>query len=405
MNAPAALSDGVVHDELVVELDYCTLVIKRLDDLGVTVTAAPEEDLLLGLARLPGLRDTNGAITELDPVLDELRLRFRADFAGWVPPVGKSREAGGIVGMTAPWPAGGPVLRPTPDLVAILGHKPMSELLPEFIDHLPAPTAHPEAGRGVRIGMVDTALVSPAGGVEPATPAAGHGTFVASVIRATAPAVDLVVSDVLSGSTGRATLWETAQEMLRLTQPDAYGNRIHILNLSLGCFTRDGMPPLVVQRAIERLHPDVLVVAAAGNHGNTVDIQTGDNPRTRRSPMFPAALPGVVGVGARDGVGERPLWSPNLPWVCCTAPGDKIDGAYVSGFVHMLPDDPDKEFIGFARWSGTSFAAANVTGAIAAAMSTGGPAPGPGTTARAALKGLLAEQGGVVQPFTMEAEK
>ncbi len=149
----------------------------------------------------------------------------------------------------------------------------------------------------------------------------------------------------------------------------------------------------------------MLIVAAAGNHGKTDQHHT---------PVWPAALPDVVAVGASSEPGSE--FSPNLPWVTCTAPGVNVVGAYLHHAVTMptrLPprlarEDTDARmlpagriapqdttgdpvrFDGYARWSGTSFAAATVSGAVAAAMR-------PGQTAVEALHDLLERPGRVVR--------
>jgi subtilisin family serine protease len=210
----------------------------------------------------------------------------------------------------------------------------------------------------------------------------GHATFVASVIARQAPLAALDPRAVLGGETGTASLWDTATALVGFA-----GSGAAVLNLSFGCRTLDGRPPLLVARAVERLGPDVLCVAAAGNHGDLPDI--------RQDPVWPAALPGVVAVGATDEPGAR--FSPALPWVRCTAPGVGVSGAYLAGTV-LNPADPEhaepwsQEYHGYARWSGTSFAAAAVTGAVAAAIR-------PGMTAREALEELLATPDGLVRPY------
>ncbi|OPG14322.1 S8/S53 family peptidase [Microbispora sp. GKU 823] len=177
--------------------------------------------------------------------------------------------------------------------------------------------------------------------------------------------------------------------MLRLAaafQPD-------ILNLSLGCFTLSGGPPLVIARAIERLAPRVLVVAAAGNHGALPHLSSG---RSRRSACWPAAVPPVVAVGAYgtvDGHPVMPGWSPDLPWVACLAPGEGVVGSYLTGEVDI--DGRRQTFQGHARWSGTSFSAALVTGAVAARTVPGSVTP------RQALDKLLAEAA-EVRPYPLE---
>jgi subtilisin family serine protease len=254
----------------------------------------------------------------------------------------------------------------------------------------------PDAGSGVRVGIVDTPMsvsAQQALGLRKAISLvhfedsnsyrAGHSEFVASLIRRQAPAALLYLASVIDPDSGRANSWKTAQAIMRLAVED----EIDILNLSLGCFAATG-PPFVITRAIEKISPRVLVVAAAGNHGA---IDKWVMNRTSKSAVWPAAIPPAISVGAHDGHGQTPpAWSPNLSWVACTAPGVDVVGRYLHGPVELLGEQ--QEFHGFARWSGTSFAAATVTGAIAAQT-------GPGSDPRAAFEHLRSS-GGVVREFT-----
>ncbi|GAB3132343.1 S8 family serine peptidase [Microbispora hainanensis] len=405
-------------DQLIVDLLHLEAVERMLDDFGIVRAAlAPDDrDELLGLARLRDLKDADDDPVEVGELLALLREKAAADRGGWVPTIGKNRVVDAVIGdghkpMSLPDGAvqesghkpmhvvggGFSTLGHKPmslGALGVLGHKPMDGGQPEPAgpDDVPQPLAgHEDAGRGVRVGVVDTPLAStqPGTAEHPLPYRSGHSAFVSSLIQREAPAAELSVEGVLDARTGRADSWDTARAILRLTaafQPD-------ILNLSLGCFTLSGGPPLVIARAIERLAPRVLVVAAAGNHGALPHLSSG---RSRRSACWPAAVPPVVAVGAYGTVDGRPVmpgWSPDLPWVACLAPGVGVVGAYLTGEVDV--DGLRQTFQGHARWSGTSFSAALVSGAIAARTIPGSVTP------RQALDKLLAEAG-EVRPYPLE---
>ncbi len=208
---------------------------------------------------------------------------------------------------------------------------------------------------------------------------AGHATFVSSLVLAHAPAANLEVTGVLDEN-GRATLWQTVARMMEFADRD-----VQILNLSLGCRTEDGAPPLLLTRAVELLSRQLLIVAAAGNHNLDDAI--------RRQPTWPAALPDVVAVGARAG-DDLADFSPRLPWITCTAPGSAVLGEYLDAHDVVLLDGTKAPFEGYATWSGTSFATAIASGAIAARTVRGRVTP------REALAQMLAESAGVVRPYT-----
>lgn len=109
-----------------------------------------------------------------------------------------------------------------------------------------------------------------------------------------------------------------------------------VINLSLGSPDYDVLTADAVTYA--RSH-GVVVVAAAGNEGTS-------------TPFYPAALPGVVAVGATSTNGStRTSWSSFGPWVDVAAPGAGVLGDSVGG--------------GMVAGDGTSFAAPLVAGEAA----------------------------------------
>jgi thermitase len=128
---------------------------------------------------------------------------------------------------------------------------------------------------------------------------------------------------------------------------------VDIVNLSLGGFSNGDKAPVLLRAALARLleNHDRVVVAAAGNEGSD------------GRPYWPAAFAGtalsfagqVVSVAAHDG-SRLCSWSNRGPWVSLAAPGSEIVSTYVTH--EHFPT-------GFARWSGTSFAAPYVVAAVA----------------------------------------
>jgi subtilisin family serine protease len=171
----------------------------------------------------------------------------------------------------------------------------------------------------------------------------GHGTFIAGIVSRLAPEVDVAVHGVLNsfGDGDDFTIATGLDEAI--PDPD---DEPDVLVLSLGCYTDDDLPPPIVAARLRQLKRTV-IVAAAGNYGSC-------------RPFWPAAMRRVVGVGALDSVTKA--WFSNWgPWVDACAPGVDV----VSTFF-----EPDGTFAttGWARWSGTSFAAPKVAAAIADAQ-------------------------------------
>jgi subtilisin family serine protease len=162
---------------------------------------------------------------------------------------------------------------------------------------------------------------------------------------------------------------------------------------------------LALATAIDRLDPDIVVVAAAGNHGDAgetpsredaVPAEENGRPRLtaadRRRPSWPAALDDVVAVGAADDQGVRASFTPQgVPWIDVVTHGVRVASTYLDGEVDVAitPGSADvRRFEGCAEWSGTSFAAALVSGAIAARTKPGS------VSARRAWQQILAERDG-----------
>jgi hypothetical protein len=203
-------------------------------------------------------------------------------------------------------------------------------------------------------------------------PYAGHGTFVAGVVRCMAPEADVMVSNAfkVAGSSLEADF------VVDLEQALALG--VDVFHLSVSTTTRCDLSSLGFDGFLARLHQyqGVVCVVAAGNNGN-------------RKPSWPAATPGMVSVGAlgADWRG-RAKFSNYGHWVKVYAPGRDLINAYATG-PYECKDYPYKgewrHFYGMARWSGTSFSTPIVTGLIAARMSR------TGETGQEAADALLAQ--------------
>ena len=180
-------------------------------------------------------------------------------------------------------------------------------------------------------------------------PAAGHGTFIAGIIERIAPGCAIEVIGIL-GPQGEGSESAVVDEITsvanRRIRPD-------FLNLSFGGYVWEEAPML--SRAVLLAQKQgIVVVASAGNDSTC-------------RPSFPAAIPGVVSVGA---IGpDGPAWFSNYgSWVRACAPGMDVVSSFFRAFdgaeVPSGGRDIDR-FKAWATWSGTSFAAPAVIGALA----------------------------------------
>jgi len=217
------------------------------------------------------------------------------------------------------------------------------------------------------------------GGVQPIPAYTGHGTFVTGVIRAMAPAAEILVSNAFSiaGSQVESDLVTKLEDELR--------RGVDIFHLSIATRSRHDLPLIAFEQWLKRLQQTKgsVCIAPAGNNGN-------------RRPNWPGAFPGVIAVGAlgSDWHG-RATFSNFGGWVDVYAPGRDLVNAYATGTYtcHVAPyTNQVRDFYGMAKWSGTSFSTPIVTGLIAARMSR------TGENAAQAAAALLAEARSQVVP-------
>ena len=212
-----------------------------------------------------------------------------------------------------------------------------------------------ERGRGVRVAIIDSGVHAShphvggvAGGIafdaegrahDDFVDRLGHGTAVAAVIREKAPRAQLYAVKVFD----RALQAEIAA--LRAALDWAVERQVQLVNLSLG--TAEAAHEAVLRGCVERATAaGVLIVSA---------LQTPDG-----DSFLPGRLPGVLAVELdwdcpRDAV--RVAVHPGGAWVC-----------RASGYPRPIPGVPPERNL-----KGLSFAVANVTGLLAAAIGDDDP--------------------------------
>jgi hypothetical protein len=191
----------------------------------------------------------------------------------------------------------------------------------------------------------------------------GHGTFVSGVVQQLAPGCEARVYRFTT-SDGLGTEKDVAEAMLRAAQEAADDGVRLIINTSVGVPAVDGVKPVALERAVRQIkrdYPNVVMVAAAGNNGDEV-------------PMYPAAFPEVIGVGALTAEYTAAEFSSRGSDVNCSTVGVGIVSTFVEGTMPPEASGPqDDPFIAdyafgknaWALWSGTSFSAPQVCAEVA----------------------------------------
>ena len=201
----------------------------------------------------------------------------------------------------------------------------------------------------------------------------GHGTFVAGLILREAPAVKVRMV--------RPRTWK---------DPDVHDAILELkdcqlINLSFAGSEPETAEPEPIASALRELDEGTVVVIAAGNRG----VSNVGFPAGIRTTATQAQL---IAVGAVDETRVLPYGAPppvagfsNFgDWVDCYASGVQVLGPH--RYYNELPVGSllSRDLRGWARWSGTSFATATVTGVIARYQ-----IDHPGTSMVAAAEAIL----------------
>ena len=219
-------------------------------------------------------------------------------------------------------------------------------------------TGHPWLA-GVRGRMENPYAFTDDDGETVIAPYAGHGTFVAGVLRCMAPKASVFVERAfnIAGADYETNLASSLEDALD-RNPDilvfTFTSATH-RDQSLHTFDE------LYERRIRGIK-GLVVLAPAGNDGSS-------------RPMWPAAHPGVIAVGALAANGrDRAHFSGFGGWVDVYAPGEDLINAFPEG-TYVCSEPPvgeHRQFHGMAVWSGTSFSTPVVAGLIAARMSQTG---------------------------------
>lgn len=214
--------------------------------------------------------------------------------------------------------------------------------------------------------------------------AAGHGTFIAGLIAQLAPDTEITVRRIANteGFVSERSLSDLLVDLARQDPPDVVVLAFGGYSLLLGSWGIAGnkdqwIQPLVLRSALQDLvaaWPNTLFVASAGNS---------DSP----DPSFPAAFAvdrtfdnRLVSVAALDDGGFRWANSNFGSWVTASTLGVRLRSMFVVGTENSVNDPttvtPEKWILpAYARWSGTSFAAAVVAGRVLETLATDGSVP------------------------------
>lgn len=197
----------------------------------------------------------------------------------------------------------------------------------------------------------------------------GHGTHVAALVAAAAPAAKLMPARVLDRS-GAGHAWVLAEALAWAVDPDTNpdtGDGAHVINLSLGSTAPTSLLKTITELVTCEFDDDdddfadagfdadrarcaagrrAVVVSAAGNSGSDQEM------------LYPAAeqTKGSIAITASTASRRLAAFANWGSWIQLAAPGEGILSAVPGG--------------GYGTWSGTSMAAPLAAGTAALVMAT-----------------------------------
>ena len=382
-------NDGRVAWDTEAPADFTYL----FDPDHVLVRVADVDEFERALARTQGIFD--GSAERLDDPVPEQLARYR------LPARPRGESVPDILDIVDADPEFGPG-RASPDHYLHVSPGtccPATEPEETGLERPWPPLCDDGRGKGVSVVVVDTGWHPPAA-TDPRTrwlegvdgddelngpdlrAYAGHGTFIAGVVRCLARSSRVFVEGFAVGGVGGGGVLESEMVGQLL---EALDHKPHVINLSAGCRTREDRPPLSFEvfweTELERR--DCVLVAAAGNDSSP-------------APFWPAAFDWAVGVGSLDRDGRVSSFSNYCVSADVYALGRNVVNAFPDG-TYVCRETPDKDDVrvfgtGLARWSGTSFAAPVVAGLITAEISA------TGSDAKTARDAVLARAVSVSDP-------
>jgi subtilisin family serine protease len=203
----------------------------------------------------------------------------------------------------------------------------------------------------------------------------GHGTFIAGLIARICPEATITVVGLRD------------QEVMIKQSPDeqsflfsteaaiAYSMLLYcdtdVIQCGFSFPTLDDYPSIPFTTVMEVLTSD-----AAPRPGTAVVAPAGNEDSRRR--YWPAALPDVIGVAATNRrTNRRARFSNWGKWCDCCARGADVFSTFITynGPIEGVPLWDIQDFSGWATWDGTSFAAPQVSAAIACFAAQNGLTP------------------------------
>jgi hypothetical protein len=202
---------------------------------------------------------------------------------------------------------------------------------------------------------------------------AGHGTFIAGLVAHRCRQAEITVVGQRHAVMPLSANPDPVDQAMLFSDEVSVANSLlqyadaDVISCGFSFPTLDDLPSIPFVSVMDVLtgphapRPGVAVVSPAGNE---------TSPRA----YWPAAHPDVFGVAATNRMGNGPAWFSNWgPWADCCVRGQDVASTFIYwlGPVEGEPLGDVENFLGWARWDGTSFAAPKLAAEIARRVSAG----------------------------------
>ena len=196
---------------------------------------------------------------------------------------------------------------------------------------------------------------------------AGHGTFIAGLIASRCRQAEITVVGQRHAVMPLSAHPDPVDQAMLFTDEVSLANSLlrsadaDVISLGFSFPTLDDFASIPFVSAMNVLmgpdapRPGVAVVSPAGNESSA-------------RAYWPAAHPDVFGVAATNRMGNARAWFSNWgPWADCCERGQDVPSTFIywRGPVQGEPVSAIENFVGWARWDGTSFAAPKLAAEIA----------------------------------------
>ena len=155
-------------------------------------------------------------------------------------------------------------------------------------------------------------------------PVYGHAEFIESIITRVAPDVQVFHEPVITNF-GASTDTIMARQLLAFLDASDAHERPGVVTLSVGGYSEGDQEPIALRAAVDEVvSRGWIVVASAGNDSSC-------------RPVWPAAFPNVIGVGALGPSGPAPFTNYG-GWVNACAPGVDVEGELPDPYLDLSTD-------------------------------------------------------------------